>query len=190
MFRFFMIIVVFTLACASAAVFLVTIGVLSPLDVVGQWSQGSRLLGALAHVSPLERLVYASIALLCGVLLLVILLHQGSARRDPSTLHMLGSDDKGFVVIDSQGIASIASHAALSARGVVDVNVRVQGNGRSPVRLRVSIGVYPGADAKRAGEEAREAVADAVESLVGIKVRDVIVAIEVLQPDRLSRLVR
>ncbi len=107
-----------------------------------------------------------------------------------ASVHMLVADEQGFVVIDSRGIATVATQAALSTQNVVDAQVHVQGNGNSAVRLRANVGVHSGANIKQAGTETRERVRDAVEELVGIDVNDVRVNVHVLKPDDLARLLR
>ena len=91
-------------------------------------------------------------------------------------------------MVDSRGIATDRRTGAASAHGVIEAQVQVRGSGTSPVQLRADVGVYPGADVKRAGSETRQTVRDAVDRLVGLKVSDVTVAVHVLETDELTRL--
>ncbi len=123
-----------------------------------------------------------------GVIALALLLKVLRPASRPSDLHMLVADEQGFVVVDSQGIMTVAGQAAASSYGVVNSKVEIRGNGPSPIRLRAEVGVFPGADLKRAGSEARQNIRTAVERLVGLPVRDVVVAVRVVHPNELAEM--
>lgn len=182
--------VVLAIAAACAGVFLVALDLVRPEQLVGGWATGRDALALAGNAEGTELLVIAVGAVLIGILAIAILLSPGSPRTRSSSLHLLVSDDHGFVVVDSQGIARVAELAAVSAQGVLDANVRVEGSGMSPIRMKVDVGVVPGANIKQAGEEVREAVRDAVVRLVGIDVRDVNAAVHVMEPEEFGRLLQ
>ncbi len=182
--------VVLAIAAACAGAFLVALDLVRPDQLVGGWAAGRDALALVDNAEGTELLVIAAGSVLVGILAIAVLLAPGSPRTRASSLHLLTSDDHGFVVVDSQGIARVAELAAVSAQGVLDASVRVEGSGMSPIRMKVDVGVVPGANIKQAGEDVRDAVRDAVERLVGIEVRDVNAAVHVMEPEEFSRLLQ
>jgi len=175
-------------ALAAAAAFVVAAGALGASQILGELSLAARIDALLAGIGWPARAGIALASLCVGVAALSLLLRRAFARS--STLHMLASDDRGFVGIDSKGIVAVAEHAAITTRGVLEASAQVKGDGTSPVRVRVDLSLYPGADLKRAGAEAKEAVRRALEEMVGIGIRELLVAVHVLEPDALGQLLR
>jgi len=182
--------VILAIAAACASVFLVAVRLVEPAQIAGGWRAGEDALSLAQGSDGAQALGIAAGALLVGLVAIALLLAPASPRARSSSLHLLASDDRGFVVVDSQGIARVAELAAVSAQGVLDASVRVQGSGMSPIRMKVDVGVMPGANIKQAGEDVREAVRDAVERLVGIDVRDVNAAVHVMEPEEFGRLLQ
>ncbi len=179
---------ILALAAAAVIVFLVAIGLVQPEQLVGHWWLGRQALAPARAAEGNQLVAIAAVAAVVAVLAIALLLAPASRRARSSSLHLLVSDERGFVVVDSQGIARVAELAAVSAQGVLDAEVEIDGGGLAPVRVRVDVGVVPGANLKRAGEEVRDAVGDAIERLVGIGVRDIRTAVHVLEPDQFGRL--
>ncbi len=175
----------------SAVVFLVAAGWVDPGRLLGDWALGHELLDFAQRAEGPRQLWVAGGALLIGVLALVLLLYPRSPlRRGSASMHLLSMDERGFVVVDSQGIASVAAQAAASVQGVLEADADVRGTGMSPVRLQVLVGVLPGTGVKQIGDQVREAVREAVETLVGVQVRDVSARVEILEPEALHRVLQ
>jgi len=174
------------LAVVSAIVLLTAAGVISPSSFEGGFSFLRWPLEQISRLVWPRRIAVVGLAVISGMLFITLVLKQFS-NTDRSGWHVLNSDDRGFIVLDTRGIASIAEQAALSAHGVIEANVLVRGRHSSPVRLRVDIGIYPGANVKQSAFEARGAVIETVETMVGIDVQDVVVKAHVVSPDVLIR---
>jgi uncharacterized alkaline shock family protein YloU len=173
-----------------AFVLLVAVQAVKPSQIFGSWPYAQSVLSFLDGLDWTSRLSVAAVSVLVGMLSITILFRLFTKPETPAELHILDADDRGIVVVDSRGISTIAAQAAMSAHGVVDVHVSTKGTGTTPVRLRVDAAVYPGANVKRAASEVREAVREAVETLVGIGVRDVSVNAHVIQTDALASLIK
>ncbi len=182
----------FFLALSAAAAFLLLFAVqaISARPLLGDRPYAQGLLSFLDGLDWPSRLGVAAFAAIVGMLSITILFRLFAKQIASADLHILDADDRGIVVVDSRGISTIAAQAAMSAHGVVDVQVSTKGTGTTPVRLRVDAAVYPGANVKRAGSEVREAVREAVETLVGIGVRDVSVKAHVIETDALASLIK
>ncbi len=186
--RFIFAIVALAAAAACAAVFLAAIGLFDLSGATNIAIGGSSFSLDLNALTWLERGSVAGVAVVVGLLFLVLMFRSFAPKRRENGIHLLQSDERGFVLLDSRGIATIAEHAAMAVPGVVDVHVRVRGSGTSPVRLRVEMGIVPGAAVKQSGIDAQGAVRDAVERLAGIDVKDVTIRAHVLEPEALTRI--
>jgi uncharacterized alkaline shock family protein YloU len=182
--------VVLALVGASIIIFLVTVGLLQPEHLAPGWEPADQLLRFAVDAQGLAMVPIAAVTLVVAILGLALLSAPLSRSQRSSSLHLLSSDERGFVVVDSQGIARIAELAAVSASGVIDAEVGIRGSGMSPVRVRVDVGVVPGANIKQTGVDVQEAVRDAVENLVGIDVRDVNTTVHVMEPEGFGRLLQ
>jgi uncharacterized alkaline shock family protein YloU len=96
-------------------------------------------------------------------------------------------DEKGIVVVEAAGVSTVAAAAASRVAGVMNVEVKVVGRGASPVRLVVTARVSAAVELRRVGEEIRRRAAEAVQSLVGIDVREVVVKLDVVPLEELGR---
>lgn len=181
--------VTFALAVVAAGIFLVAVRLIDP----GQFSLGLIAVDdwlAELHTAPLgTRAAICAGAPIAGLILLGVTTRMvGKPGRGGSmSMHVLDSDDRGFVVVDSRGIAIVAEEAAHSAPGVVDVVVDVTARSSRQVILRLKLDVFPGANVKQAGNEARELARAAVEELVGVEVTEVSATTHVLEPDEMAR---
>jgi hypothetical protein len=180
--------VTFALAVVAAGIFLIAVRLVDP----AQFSVGASVVdGWLAELAtaPLgTRAAVCAGAPIAGLLLLGLTTRAvGGRGRGTMSMHVLDSDDRGFVVVDSRGIAIVAEEAAHTAPGVVDVEVEVRARSSRQVTLRLQIDVYPGANVKQAGNEARERARAAVEELVGVEVTEVSASTHVLEPDEMAR---
>jgi uncharacterized alkaline shock family protein YloU len=179
----------FVLAVAAAFSLLVTTQLIDLRLLLGGWSYTVEpSLALLEGLSWTSRLGIAGGCAIIGLLAITVMLRQLKAPGQRARLHILESGERGFVVVDSRSISTIAAQAAMSAHGVIEVHVSVRGNGTSPVRLKVEAGVYPGANVKRCGAEMLEAVRETVESMVGIDVADVAVKAHVVETDAMTRI--
>jgi hypothetical protein len=171
---------------------LVGFGVLTPQQAAGRWLTGQELLLWVQASREMDWVAIAAVSLVIGVGALLLLLRMlgGGGIRGSSSVHTLIADEKGFVIVHSRGISTAAAQAAMSCPGVVTADVVVRGDGSSPVQLRAEVGVHSGANLKEAGTRSRDAVQQAVEEFVGINVRGVTVAVRVLEPEQLGRLIR
>jgi hypothetical protein len=129
----------------------------------------------------------AAASIVLGLLSLSLFFRGIGITRRPRSIHILTADDKGLVVVDSHGIAVVAEAAATSAHGVMAAEVEVIPRGAQQVKLRLDVDVYPGANVKRAGTEARDACKDAVEKLVGVEVVGITATTHVLEPEEMAR---
>jgi uncharacterized alkaline shock family protein YloU len=170
-------------ALACAVVFLVATGVLAGSEVVPDEALRDHLLG-FAQGRYRVAAAVGSLALGFGSTLLALRRHTG-APNGPSA-HILVSDERGHVVVHAPAIASLAETAVLRTPGVLSAQVRVEGHGVGPVRLRVLVQVLGGTELPRTGDEVREAARHAVEQLAGLDVHGVVVRIDVLRPDEVE----
>ena len=168
------------------ATFLLTVlGAIEP-DRLDPWGVASQLVGFAGAAEGVHRVLLIAGAAVAGPIAVSWLIRQ--LRPDAtSTRHVLLADEDGFVLVDSQGIESIASGAALRAPGVVEVDDEAYGSGSSPVSIQALVGIHPGASVEAAGRVVRENTRAAVEQLVGLRVSDVTVDVRVLEPDELGR---
>jgi uncharacterized alkaline shock family protein YloU len=113
-----------------------------------------------------------------------------AANARASGSHVLAMDDNGWVVIGGRGVATVAEAAIERVKGVVEAKVSVVGDGASPVQLSIHALIHAGAKQKEAGDELREKAEHAVRELVGLEVTQVGVKIEVIPPEKLSRLIQ
>lgn len=174
----------------AAILLLFAVQAIEPGQIFGDWPFAQNVLSFLDGLDWPSRLGVAAGSTIFGILSVTIIFRLFARPTASAALHILDADDRGIVVVDSRGISTIAAQAAMSAHGVVDVQVSTKGTGTTPVRLRVDAAVYPGANVKRAGSEVREAVREAVENLVGIGVRDVTVKAHVIETDALANLIK
>jgi len=179
-----------SLSGGAAILLLVAVQAIAPGRLFGDWPYAQSVLSFLDGLDWTSRLSAAAVSAIVGMLSITILFRLFAKPETSAVLHILDADDRGIVVVDSRGISTIAAHAAMSAHGVVDVRVSTKGTGTTPVRLMVDAAVYPGANVKRTGSEVRDAVREAVETLVGIGVRDVSVKAHVIQTDALASLMK
>jgi hypothetical protein len=169
----------------DAAFLLTLLGALDPAQV-DPWGVGTSLFGFAETAEGAHRMLLLAGAAVAGPIVVSWLLGQ-LRPGDSSTRHVLLADEEGFVLVDSQGIESVASGAALRAPGVVEVDVQAYGAGSSPVAIQALVGIHPGASVEAAGRAVRDNTRAAVEQLVGIRVSDVTVDVRVLEPDELGR---
>lgn len=187
-YRFVLALAFLGLAAGAAVVLLAAFGAVDPVHLGGRDSGNP--FGMMSSAQWQDRIAIGLVAAVTGVMAMGILVRMVARPKSAATLHILDVDDRGFVVVDSRGISRIAAQAALSAHGVVAADVSPSGTGSSPLRLKVEAGVYPGANLKRAGVEIRQTVREAVETLVGIGVREVAVRARVVEADSLAGLLR
>ncbi len=169
----------------DAAFLLTLLGALEPARL-DPWGVASQLVGFARSAEGVHRLLLVGGAAISGPIAVSWLLRQ-LRPGDSSTRHVLLADAEGFVLVDSQGIESVASGAALRAPGVVEVDVEAYGAGSSPVSIQALVGIHPGASVEAAGRAVRDNARAAVEQLVGLRVSDVTVDVRVLEPDELGR---
>lgn len=175
-------------ALVAAGIVLVASRAVEPAQVDLGSDTLRRWLTEVADAANPTRWGLAAGAAVVGLLSLVVLLGTVSGqRRHGVALHVLDSDDRGFVVVDSRGIAIVAEEAAIGAHGVVAAEVDVMPRAARQVKLRVDVDVYPGANVKQAGQEARDRVREAVESMVGVEVSSITASTHVLEPDEMAR---
>jgi hypothetical protein len=177
------------LAAGCALVFLATFDLVDGSRFIPEPLAG--WIASEAGGAGLSRLGVAAGSLLLGLLCLAGLLRSFSSggSRGAGSLHVLLSDDRGLVLVETRGVSAVATAAVLRVQGVVDAQVGVSGRGVAPVRLRVRAWARPGFDLRKVGEEARRRATEAVETLVGLEVQDTIVKMEVLSIDQLIRMV-
>jgi hypothetical protein len=177
-------------AAVAAVVLLLALGVIAPADVSLDSPSLEDRLAALYDAPVATRAAFGAGALAVGLIAVAValrLLGPGGSRSSGAAMHVLDSDDRGFVVVDSRGIAIVAEEAAHTAPGVVNAEVDVTPRSARQVKLRVEIDVYPGANVKQAGSEARERARQAVEELVGIEVGAISASTHVLEPEEMAR---
>jgi hypothetical protein len=188
--RLFLSLLLLALATGSAVVFLASFDLVDAGRLLPKAVE-HELEGSAAGWST-ARVALALGSLLVGLLCLGLFFRSlgGAGRsRAAGALHVLVSDDRGLVLVESRGVAAVATAAVLRTQGLVDAKVGVSGSGVSPVRLQVRAWARPGIDLKRAGDEARRRATEAVETLVGLEVQDATVRLEVLSIDQLVRIV-
>lgn len=171
---------------ASAVVCMTALGIVTFVTLLGNRPLAELLDALMQAPAPGVRMVVAALAVAAGGLSLALLIRLFKPSRT-ATRHVLIADELGFVLVDSRGVETVASAAALRAPGVVDVDVYARGAGSSPVRLAAVVGVHPGASIQEAGRAVRSLAKNAVENLIGLRVSDVIVDVQVLNADELSR---
>jgi hypothetical protein len=175
-------------ATVAAAVFLVAIGLVDPAPVSLGLAAPEAWFGAVADGSFGVRVAVAVGAAVVGLFAVWIALRGlGKRRRSGRAVHVLDSDERGFVVVDARGIAIVAEEAARTAKGVVSAEVDVISQTARSVKLRLDVDVYPGANVRDAGNQARTRAREAVEELVGIEVGSVTASTHVLEPDEMAR---
>jgi hypothetical protein len=175
-------------AVASACVLVVALGVVEPAQISLGVVSIEGWLTNLAEATFTTRLAFGAGAPVVGLLALVVTTRAfGGRKRGDLAVHILDSDDRGFVVVDSRGIAIVAEEAAHTAPGVVAAHVGVEPRGAKRVKLHVEIDVYPGANVKEAGNEARDRARKAVEELVGVDVGAITASTHVLEPEEMAR---
>lgn len=178
------------LAIAAAAVFLSALGVVQAERMVPDEVLRERLLGWLVEGPAWVRAATASVALGVGLLALWGLSRRISASPSGTpNVHVLMADELGVVVVAREGVEGVARQAVGGAAGVVEADVRVRSRGADAVGLVVHAVVLPGADLQRAGAQARDRAREAVERLVGLRVHEVAVQLEVIAPEDLERTV-
>jgi hypothetical protein len=175
-------------AAIAAAVFLLAIGLVEPASVSLGLAGPEAWFGAVTEGPFGVRVVFAVGAAFVGLLAISIALRGlGKRRRSDRAVHVIDSDERGFVVVDARGIAIVAEEAARTAKGVVSAEVDVTSQAVRSVKLRVEVDVYPGANVREAGNQARTRAREAVEQLVGIEVGSVTASTHVLEPDEMAR---
>ena len=105
-----------------------------------------------------------------------------SLRRethDESGGHVLESDELGLVVVDRQGVRSVAEGAAIRCSGVIEARARVRGPSLGPIRLAVAAWVLPGTQLRTTGQQIKASAQAAVEETIGLDVRSVAVKLHV-----------
>ena len=182
--------VVLALVSAAIIVFLVAVGLLEPDQLTPGWEPASQLLAFAVDARGAAIAPIAALALAVAIIGIVVLIAPLARTRSNASIHLISSDERGFVVVDSLGIARIAELAAVSTPGVVEAEVGIRGSGMSPVRVHVDVDVVPGTNLKETGADVQQAVREAVEKLVGVEVRDVNTAVHVLEPEGFGRLLQ
>ncbi|MFW5739987.1 MAG: alkaline shock response membrane anchor protein AmaP [Myxococcota bacterium] len=178
------------LAAVAAAVFLVALDLVPAATVTGIFTPLGDLLSRVTTADVLDRAIVAGAAAVIGVVALALLTRTQRSSARSASRHVLHSDDKGFVLIDSESVETVAEQAALLTAGVLETKVTVSGRPSGPVRLRVRVEVLPGADVKRIGPRVQEKVRRSVEDLVGLSVRDANVEVRVKDLDDLGGVLR
>ena len=181
--------VLLAVAIAATGVFLVSSRLLSAQQLLPYYGLQQQLLGWIERLSGLQRIGVAGGALAVGVIALAWLLRGFSRERSSAGRHVLSADERGFVIVDAAGVASVAEAAALRAQGVLDAVARVRGAGAAPIHLSLLVAVHHGTNIREAGEAVRQRATEAVEQLVGLKVRETVVQVDVLSLDQLDRYV-
>jgi uncharacterized alkaline shock family protein YloU len=190
--RLIVVLVPLAVAAGAAVVLLVTVGLIdeAQLGVFGPIvSQLTRAAGD----SRWNRVAVAVVSVCVGALSALIALRALGAgsgagpARDSGQRHILAMDEKGIVVVEAAGVSTVAAAAASRVAGVMNVEVKVVGRGASPVRLVVTARVSAAVELRRVGEEIRRRAAEAVQSLVGIDVREVVVKLDVVPLEELGR---
>ncbi len=177
-------------AVGVAMILLVAVQAIEPSRVFGNFPHTRNIFSSINGLGWMSRLGIAAVAGIVGMLSIVIILRLFSRPTPSATFYIVDADDRGIVVVDSRGISTVAAQAAMSAHGVVDVQVSAKGTGASPVVLSVDAAVYPGANIKRSCNDVREAVREAVESMVGISVGEVSVRAHVIDSDAIASLIK
>ena len=182
--------VLLVVATGASVALLAIIGLLPAPRPGGPWAVAGELLSPLDGLPLDSQLAAGAGAFLAGLLALLGVIRLFERPHAESVWHLLDGNDRGVVVMDSLGVATIATQAALRTDGVVDAQTTVRGRGLSSVRLRVHVGLYPSAPVKSTGQAVRQAVHEAVENMAGLTVHNVVVKAHVLEPDDLVRVLR
>lgn len=183
---------VLAIAAASAAVFLVTTGLIDGANLLPYDALRDQLLGFAESATGTDRIVIIVTSLAVGIASLCWigrgLLRRGGSRASLGRqLVPLAMDERGVVLVDTRGICTIAETAVLRTGGLLDADVRVHARPPSPLRIRVKALAFSSIDLKQAGETARRHVRESVEQMVGLEVGEVVVSIEVLAPGEFGR---
>lgn len=182
--------VFFVAAALCAVVFLDCVG----LFHAGPWTPDGAPLHEIFALpglpAGLSRIVLGGGAGLMGMLAIVLMLRRLGGIRSGPAAFIVASDEQGVVTVESEGICSIGAAAILRVPGILEVDVEVRTDKGRPLSLVARAQVYPGVDLLAAGNEAREAARTAIETLVGVPVHDVNLALEVLPPDSILGRVR
>lgn len=139
----------------------------------------------------LGRVAVAAGSLLVGLVCLAMVfrgLASGAGAGDMRGRHILVADDKGMVMVETRGIVAVATAAVMRIRGVMDVQVEIIGQGASPIRLKLTTHISAAAEVKKVADEARLKALAAVESLVGIDVRESVAKVEVVPLEQVGRM--
>lgn len=179
------------LAILAAMVFLAALGVLRLADTLPFGRELERVLLFQMLPAGVGRPLAAVVSGAVGLLSVLVLLRRltgGSSR--PEARHVLVADERGFVMVEKRGIATVASSALKRIPGIIDANVQVIGGGAAPVRLAIRVWIHAGAKLAEVGDEARKKATEAVENLVGLDVHDVLVRVEVVPLEELDRLIK
>lgn len=170
------------LAGASAAAFLIAVGVVdAELLRVGE-------LNTLLDTT-IGRVSVAAGSLAVGVVALAFLLRGPNATKlAASHRHIVDMGERGVVYVNSQSVCALAATAVRSQPEIIDAEVRVRGAGAAPVRLLVRAVVLPGSSLPDVGSAAQEAARDAATRLGGLQVHDVNIELVVSVPDDLDRI--
>lgn len=175
------------LAVIATVTFLIALGALSPDQVSGRWDFGYQILLLIDGLSWQTQALTAVGGALSALLFSAVTVRQWIPRGRSPSFHMLDADERGFVVVESRGVAVVAEQAAMSTVGVIGAAAEIKGGGTTPVRVRVHLEVYPGANIKKAGTQVREAVARAMEELIGLEVQNITVSARVIETDAMVR---
>lgn len=181
--RWLVTLVLLAAALACAVVFLVSAGVLTGADVVSDVHLRERVFG-FAEGRYRVAVAIGSALLGLGTTLMALRRHAGPPAGPG--LHVLSTDERGCVVVQTPAIATLVEAAVLRTPGVVGARARIRGHGTGPVRLRVDAQVLGGTELPRAGDSVREAARRAAVQLAGIDVHDVVVRLDVLRPDQVE----
>lgn len=176
-------------AATGVLVFLLSLRVVSPAQLSGGWAPAEQLFRIPTQLSGWSAVatVAVSVVTAVGALSLLVGRLTGSGGQVFSAgHHVVDSDDLGFVLVETAGVASIVERAVLGVGGVADCVAQIRGTGSSPVRVILHIGVQPRTAIQRAGAQARETAKQAIEQLVGLEVRDVHVKAHVMDADELG----
>jgi len=180
------------LAVAGAVLFLTSLGILDPAVFVANDAARGLLFGWIAGQPPWVQLVTAGVSAFVSLVALAALgarvrrTSTGTTAEDGTSLHLLTSDERGFVYVARGGIEGVARAGASSTPGVAEVEAKVRGRGPRAVGLTLRVKAMPGAALDDVAEMARARAVSAVEELAGFDVRDASVRVDVIPPDRLA----
>lgn len=165
---------------------------LALVDGTGLWGVGP-VLGMIDFDTPdglVRRAVVAVVAAAVGMLSMALVLRSLLPPRRGSGHLVVSADERGVVLVEPEGICTVAAEPIYAIPGVLECSVEAVSQGQGPLRLVVEIWVSAAADLKVVGDRARTEAAASVEELLGIGVQAVLVTFQVVPLKHVKRALR